>query len=95
MSVQLETGAPPSKYAVASLLDGEPGALGRVASSTVKRMLLIAPGLWLAGFRDRELVKGTVSASVSITVGLIVYYAVKANRPAINDVGGGSSSSRA
>lgn len=88
----MEQGAPPSKYAVAALLDGEPGATGRVIASTAKRMLLIAPGLWAVGLRDKELLKSTAAASISITVGLIAYYAISANRAPVNDVNGGDSS---
>lgn len=72
----LERGSPPSTYAILALLEGEPGALGRVAVGTAQRMVLIAPGLWLAGFRGRDLLAGTAAASASVTLGLIAYYAL-------------------
>lgn len=46
--VQLDQ-APPSTYAVTSLVRGEPGALIRVAGLTAVRSLFIAPGIYVAG----------------------------------------------
>jgi len=66
---------PPSTYAIAALVDGEPGALGRVVELTLTRSMLIAPGLYVAGIRDPgSLVKATLGATVSITVGLAIVY---------------------
>ena len=51
MSAQrlIEPGAPPSKYAIASLADGEPGALANVVALTLIRSAGIIPSLMLAG----------------------------------------------
>ena len=66
---------PPSTYAIAALVDGEPGALGRVIELTLTRTVLIAPGLYLVGIRDpMSLVKATLGATASITVGLALVY---------------------
>lgn len=69
--------APPSSYAIAALLEGEPNALDRVVRLTLKRVLFIAPGLFLAGRRGENLVKESLAASASITVLLTFYYADK------------------
>lgn len=73
----MQRGSPPSDYAVLALVQGQPEALSRVAVLTAKRSLLIAPGLWLAGFRGRDLFRATVTATLSITVGLTIYYATR------------------
>jgi hypothetical protein len=73
----MQRGSPPSDYAVLALVQGQPKALSRVAVLTAKRSLLIAPGLWLVGFRGRDLVRATAAATLSITIGLTIYYARK------------------
>ncbi len=69
-----QRGSPPSTYAILALLEDQPGSAERVAWATFRRMALIAPGLWLAGLRGRELVRGSVASSLTITLGLIGYY---------------------
>ncbi len=66
--------SPPSTYAIQALLEGQKGALWRVGKTTT-RTALIAPGLYLAGLRGRDLVRATAYASLSITAGLVLYYA--------------------
>ena len=67
--------SPPSTYAIQALLEGRQGALWRVAKTTTTRTALIAPGLYVAGLRGRDLVRATAYASLSITAGLVLYYA--------------------
>lgn len=69
-----QRGSPPSTYAILSALENEPGAAQRVAWSTFRRMLLIAPALWIAGFRGRDLARASVASTLGITLGLMGYY---------------------
>jgi hypothetical protein len=75
--MKLQRGSPPSDYAVLALVERQPGSFSRVAKLTAKRSLLIAPGLWLAGFRGSDLVRATAAATLSITAGLTIYYWAK------------------
>lgn len=61
---------PPSSYAIDDLLDGRPGALVDTAMLTAGRVLLIAPGLYLAGSRD--ILRTSVYVSASITLGMLL-----------------------
>ncbi len=63
--VQLES--PPSTYAIAAWVDKEPGAGGRVAGLTLERAFFIGTGLFLAGFRGADLLKGALAASATVT----------------------------
>lgn len=69
-----QRGSPPSTYAILSALQNEPGAAQRFAWSTFRRMLLIAPALWIAGFRGRDLARASVASTLGITLGLMGYY---------------------
>jgi hypothetical protein len=69
-----QRGSPPSTYAILSALENEPGSAQRVAWSTARRMVLIAPALWIAGFRGRDLVRASVASTLGITLGLMGYY---------------------
>lgn len=69
-----QRGSPPSTYAILSALENEPGSAQRVAWSTCRRMLLIAPALWVAGFRGRDLARASVASTLGITLGLMGYY---------------------
>ena len=69
--------SPPSTYEIAALLDGEQGAGWRVASLTMQRALIIGTGLWLAGIRDRKLVVGSLTASVTVTFWIMGLYLLK------------------
>lgn len=70
----IERYSPPTSYNIAALLRCEPGAWGPVLYGTLQRVLFIAPGLYLAGLRGRQLVKASALASASITASLIGYY---------------------
>jgi hypothetical protein len=72
---ETERDAPPSTYAIVDLLDGKPGALVRVAGLTVLRAGFIVPGLYIAGVR-RDLLRTSLAASASITLGMILWKAV-------------------
>jgi hypothetical protein len=56
----------PSGDAALRLMRGQPGALVEVAGTMVARSALMATGLAVAGFRGRELLKGTVAAGLAV-----------------------------
>ena len=66
--------SPPSTYAIASYVDGVPGSWYRVLKLTVVRSLMIGSGLYLAGFRDDQLIKGSITSSIAITAWLMIGY---------------------
>lgn len=73
----VEPGSPPTSYAVAGVLNGEPGAWGRVAWGVLERSVFIAPGLYLAGVRGKTLATGSLLASASITTWLFALYGIR------------------
>lgn len=56
----------PSGDAALRLMEGKPGALFEVAGTLLARSALMASGLALAGFRGRELAKGTLAAGLAV-----------------------------
>lgn len=81
-SAPIEPKSPPSTYAIAALVDGEQGALLRVAELTAVRAAMIGVGLWFAGLRHRQLVAASASASLAVTVILGLDYRARARRAA-------------
>lgn len=67
-----EPQAPPSTYAIAALVDGEPGALGRVVVLTAFRAVPVGLGLYLVGDRER-LIKKSLAVSGTISLAMIGY----------------------
>lgn len=63
-------GFPPSSYAIDDLVQGRPGAVMQTAVLTLSRVVMIAPGLWIAGQR-RRLFRTSVIVSTMITFGMI------------------------
>jgi hypothetical protein len=76
----VELQAPPSTYAIAAWLDGEKGSAMRVAGLTVQRAVFIGSGLFLAGFRNRDLVVGALAASATVTAWIAGDYSIKKRR---------------
>lgn len=80
MAVPIKEGAPPSSYAIADWVEGEPGALRRVTVLTAKRVAFIWPGVFVySRLLDREMGIGkqiilSTLVSYSITGGLYLYY---------------------
>jgi hypothetical protein len=66
-SPQIPGGSPPSTYAIASMLNREPGAVGRVAALTIQRAIWIGLGLYLAGIRGSRVKRGALFASATLT----------------------------
>lgn len=81
--VPMENGSPPSTYAVASVINGEPGGAARLVGVTALRAIFIAPGIWLGGKVVGMKVTGwpllgmTMSASGAISIGLLGWYWLK------------------
>ena len=73
----VEAQSPPSSYAVAAAVDGEPGAWSRVLLVTFARAFVIAPGLYLGGIRGTKLLTGAAMASTTITAMLFALYGMK------------------
>lgn len=71
----VESESPPSAYAIADLVRGTRGAVGRTFVLTLQRSLLIAPGLAVAGLRGRKLATSSVYASIGVTLALVLLYA--------------------
>jgi hypothetical protein len=82
--VPIENGAPPSTYAVAAFINGEPGSFARLVGVTVLRAVFIVPSLWLSA----KIVPGVkiglvpsllmgVAASAGISTGLVGWYWLK------------------
>ncbi len=69
--------SPPSTYAIAAVLEGQPGGWPSVFIGTAQRTAFILPGLFVAGLRGRQLFTAALFASVSITTCLFPYYMMR------------------
>jgi hypothetical protein len=69
--------SPPTSYAIARLIKGEPEALKDTAIGILQRSFFIFPGLYLAGVNPRKLVQASLIGSVSITASLILLYKLR------------------
>ena len=65
----------PSSTSAADLIEGKPGSLGRAFLHTVGRATLIGTGLYAAGYRGKDLVKGSIAASLAIEAFALVWFA--------------------
>lgn len=73
----------PSQDAAIHLAKGEKGGLTEAVGSTLFRAALIGSGLYLAGYRGGELVKGAVYGATAVEVfvlGYTFYHVNKAKR---------------
>ncbi len=66
-------GSPPSTYAGYDVVTGKPGAIPVFAALTVLRAVLIAPGLFVAGVRGRQLAGGALLASAGVSAFVLGY----------------------
>lgn len=73
----VQSQSPPSTYAIAALLDGEKQSGMRVLGLTLERAFFIGTGLYVAGFRGQELMRGALSASTAITGWIVADYWLK------------------
>jgi hypothetical protein len=69
----------PSGDAALRLIQGKPGALVDVGATMLTRGALVATGLAIAGFRNMDLLKGTLGAVLAIETGVLAW-AWKSNR---------------
>jgi hypothetical protein len=69
--------SPPTSYAIAALVEDEPGALTAVGKVTLQRALFMSPGLLLAGVAPRKVIKTALLTSASISGMLYLYYSTK------------------
>lgn len=82
-TADVEPGGPPSSYAVAAVLDREPGAVPRLVGLTALRSLFIIPTLWVGSkIFARSLSLWQVIllgafASAGISGGMLVWYAAE------------------
>ena len=76
----IQEAAPPSTYAVAAFLGGQPGAGARLLGLTALRAVFILPGLWIASSMSNvkmsggQLVAFSLASSATITGGMIGWY---------------------
>ena len=75
-----EPQSPPTTYAIAAVLDGEPGGWTKVILGAAARSVFLAPGLAVSGLRGRQLALSAVLGSISITTMLFPYYMLKRKR---------------
>ena len=61
-------GAPDAVYAITALAETQPGAGARVAWLTLQRAGVIGAGLWVAGIRNEQLLRGALSGAAAGTV---------------------------
>ena len=66
-------GSPPSTYAGHDVVTGKPGAIPLFLGLTVLRAVLIAPGLYAAGVRGRQLAGGALLASAGVSTFVVGY----------------------
>lgn len=82
----IEQAAPPSTYAVAAFLEGQPGSGARLLGLTALRAVFILPGLWLASSMSSvkmsggQLVAFSLASSATITGGMIGWYKLNEHR---------------
>lgn len=69
----------PSSSAAKNFLKGEDGGAFEMVAATALRSILIAPGLYLAGVRDRKLIAASLLSSTMIT-GFVVGYLALTNK---------------
>lgn len=69
----------PSSNAAADWLAGVPGSGARVVGSMAGRAALIGTGLYVAGFRGRDLVKGSLFAATAIEI-FVLAWILKTNQ---------------
>lgn len=79
-AVPVDNGSPPSTYAVAGVLNKEPGSVARLVGVTAIRAVCIMPGIWVV----TKLVAPEVSTwktilislggSATISIGMLLWY---------------------
>ena len=65
---------PDSVFATERLAKGEYEVLPALAKNSFKRALFIAPGIYIAGIRGRELAVASVLGSIGVSLSLVAYF---------------------
>jgi len=74
----VERESPPTSYAIAALLNGEPDGPFRLVKGILQRTIFIAPGLWVSGIREpKQLLLSTIVTSTSVSLFLIAFFALQ------------------
>lgn len=69
--------APPSAGSATRLVRGVPGSLAEASLHTMFRAVLVSSGCYLAGFRDRDLMRASVAGAIAIEAFLVGWAAYK------------------
>jgi len=83
---RIQEAAPPSTYAVAAFLEGQPGSGMRLLGLTALRAVFILPGLWIASamspvkLSGGQLVAFSLASSATITGGMLGWYKINEMR---------------
>jgi hypothetical protein len=71
----VERDSPPTSYAIAAFLNGEPDGATRVVKGMLQRSIFIAPGAWLSGTKGlRNIARTSLIVSASISTILLGFY---------------------
>ena len=65
---------PDSVFATESLAHGEWQVLPSLLKNSFKRAVFIAPGVYLAGVKGKELVLASVLGSLGVSLSLVAYF---------------------
>ena len=65
---------PDSVFATERLARGEWEVIPSLLKNSFKRAVFIAPGLYLAGIKDKQLVLGSVLGSLGVSLSLVGYF---------------------
>ena len=65
---------PDSVFATERLAKGEWQIVPSLVKNAFKRAVFIAPGLYLVNIRGKQLVAGSVLASLSVSLSLVAYF---------------------
>lgn len=78
-----QRGEPPSTYAVLGVIEGDRGAVLRLAGLTVLRGVFIVPGVFIASrlakveMTPMQLMVTSFGGSATISLGMIAYYGIR------------------
>lgn len=70
---------PDSVFATERLAKGEIQAVPSLLKNSFKRAVFIAPGVYLAGLRGKELALASVYGSIGVSLSLVAYFLMNPN----------------
>jgi len=71
----------PSMSSAQALVDGIPGALPRVLAHTFGRACIIGAGLFISGFRGKDLMRGSIAGAAAIETFVVLYLKFNPKEP--------------